>query len=126
MAGNKGRSQKAAKKNYYNSYNYEKNRTLRLKRHLNKHPEDVQAQRALGNIHHKGPRPSNDKLGWVDRSETINGFTSDKKDDANHIYYDVSGPHSARQIAQMAAHIRKVERQHRHEMQFGKKAGKKS
>lgn len=127
MAGNKGRGQKAAKKQYYSSYNYEKNRKLRLERHLSKHPEDVQAKAALKNIHHRGPRPSTSKMGWVDRTMTIQGGYTEKKDDYSLVFANVGGPAEAKALAQMAAHVRKVERMKQHGVDFlNEKPKKKS
>lgn len=109
MANAKGRDGKAQKQ-YYASYNYEQNRKERLQRHLSKHPEDEQAQAALKNIHHRGPRPSNAQLGWMGRSMTIRGFNSDKKNDTNLLFANIGGPQDAKERAQMAAHVRRVER----------------
>jgi len=124
MAGNKGRAGKA-KKQYYSSYNYEKNRKDRLQRHLNKHPEDAQAKAALKNIHHRGPRPSTSKMGWIDRSMTIQGFNTGKKDDYSLLYSDVNGPKDAKERAQMAAHVRRVERMSQSGYDFGLNGPKK-
>lgn|SRR5690554_1584185 len=122
MAGNKGRGQKAAKKSYYSSYNYEKNRKKKLERLLKEQPNNEQIKAALKNIHHRGPRPSGDKLGWINRNETLSGFVSDKKQDKAHIYADVSGKKDAAITAWMAAHVRKVERQRQHELNYQPKA----
>lgn len=118
MPNQKGRDGKAQKQ-YYSSYNYEKNRKLRLQRHLNKHPEDEQAKAAMKNIHHRGPRPSNNKMGWIDRSMTLQGFNMNKKDDYSLLYADVNGPKDAKERAQMAAHVRRIERMRQNGHDFG-------
>lgn len=117
MASTKGRGQKASKKAHYAAYNYEKNRAAKLTRVLERQPNDAQVMAALANIHYRGVQPSKDKLGWINRFETLNGFISDKKD-KGHLYADVTGPHDAKQRAKMAAHVRKVERKHQHDMNF--------
>lgn len=111
MANQKGRDGKGEKQ-YYASYNYEKNRKLRIQRHLNKHPEDEQAKAAMKNIHHRGPRPSNARLGWMDRNTSIHGFNSDKKNDTSLLFANVGGPKDAMERAKMAAHVRRVEQMH--------------
>lgn len=124
MAGNKGRAGKA-KKQFYASYDYEGNRKKRLTRHLARQPNDEQAQKALKNIHHRGPRPSTNKIGWINRMETIEGFVADKKQDTALLYDNLNGPQDAFQRAKMAKHVRDVERRHRHEVEFNSKKAKK-
>lgn len=118
MANNKGRGQKAAKKNYYSSYSYEKNRKRKLERLLKQQPENEQIKKALKNIHHRGPKPSKENLGWVDRTETLAGFHSQKKNESDALYSDLGGPKDARDRAKMAAHVRKVERMRQHELTY--------
>lgn len=122
MAGTKGRNHKAAKKNYYSSYNYEKNRKKRLERLLKKQPNNEQIKAALKNIHHRGPRPSINKLGWINREETLSGSVSHKKQDTSHIYANVVTKKDAATAAWVAAHVRKVERQRQHELNYQSKA----
>lgn len=118
MAGTKGRGQKASKKAHYASYNYEKNRAKKLTKLVEENPNDAQLMAALRNIHYRGPQPSKDKLGWINRFETLSGYVSDKKNDKGHLYEDVTGQYDAKQRAKMAAHVRKVERKHQHDMNF--------
>jgi hypothetical protein len=126
MANNAGRNGKAQKQ-YYLSYNYEKNRKIRLERHLSKHPEDAQAQAALKNIHFRPKAPLN-RLGWIDRTATIGGFTSEKKNDTALLFSDHKGPKDAKDRAQMAAHVRKIERmiQHGHDFNVDGQAKSRS
>jgi len=124
MANNKGRGQKAAKKNYYNSYNPEAQRKIRLERHLKNHPNDDQAKAAKKNPQARGPKPSKEVLGWVDRFETVDGMFIDSKKDQGHLYADLRGKKDAKDRSWMASVIRKAERQRQHELNFGKKAGK--
>jgi hypothetical protein len=126
MASQKGRSQKASKKAQYISYNYEKNKAAKLQRHMKSHPEDDQSKTALKNIKYTGTCASKDSLGWINRFETLQGYVSDKKGDQGHLYADISGAKDARDRAKMAAHIRKVERKHQHDLHFKEKSHKKS
>jgi len=120
MSNQKGRDGKAQKQ-YYASYNYEANRKKRLNRHLARQPNDEQAKKALKNIHHRGPRKSENRLGWINRFETIEGFVTEKKDDKGFLYENIGGPKDAFQRAWMAKHVRDVNRRHRHEIEFNSK-----
>jgi len=124
MANNKGRGHKAAKKNYYNSYNPEAQRKARLERHLKDHPNDDQALKAKKSLKARGPKPSKEKIGWVNRFETLDGAFVDTKKDSGHLYDNLRGQKDAKDRAKMAAHCRKAERQHQHELAFGKTIGK--
>lgn len=77
MAGSKGNNS-ASSKAYYGSYNPAKQRAKRLERHLKKHPNDVQAQNALSNPQLRGPKPSNNKNGWLTRDMLVSDFTPAK------------------------------------------------
>lgn len=113
----KGRNS-ASDKAYYSSYNYEAQRRKRLERHLKRQPNDEQAQTALKNIHHRGPRPSNNKGGWMTRSMMIFDFYDDKK-----------GPKldnvSPKTLAWMRSIMKKAEKQHQHEKNYAPKAERK-
>lgn len=113
----KGRNS-ASYKAYYNSYNYEAQRRKRLERHLKRQPNDEQAQAALKNIHHRGPRPSNNEGGWMTRNMMIFDFYDDKK-----------GPKldntSPKVLAWMRSIMKKAEKQHQHEKNYATKAERK-
>lgn len=124
MSNSKGRASKS-KKLHYAAYNYEANRARSLTRHLARQPNDTQAAKALKNIQYGGPRKSGSPMGWVQRNETVEGFTTGKKDDKGLLYENLSGPKDALDRALMAKHIRDVERRHQHEVEFNSKKNKK-
>jgi len=117
MAGSKGNNSVSSKQ-YYNTYNYEAQRRKRLERHLKRQPNDEQAQAALKNIHHRGPRPSNKEGGWLTRDMSVKDFYDDKKGPK----LDETSP---KVIAWMRSIMKRAEKQYQHEKNYASKESRK-
>jgi hypothetical protein len=117
MAGRTGRNG-VSQKAQYASYDPIKNRRIKLERLSKQQPNNKDIDVALKNVHARGPRVPNEKFGWIDRTATLAGFNSHKKEDQGGLYDNITGPADARARAQMSSFCRKVENQHQHDVNF--------
>ncbi|MDX1532687.1 MAG: hypothetical protein R3230_00615 [Nitrosopumilaceae archaeon] len=106
MAKGSKKKTSAANTRYFNAYNPEKQRKARLARHLKRHPNDAQANKASTKNRRKAPL---NKLGWLTR-EMANKIYIGKaiKDiDAVTIVNSLS-PQQRVKMAQAHAQLRKI------------------
>lgn len=137
MANQKGRKHKAAKKNYYSSYDYVSQKRKRLTRLAKQQPNNTHIQEALKNIREypKGGKKPNNKLGWVSRQDDVfttgtlelTGLLPTKKKPFQDILLgqrSILGRHEARAALQVAHIVNKAARKFRHETTFNSKRRK--
>lgn len=97
-----------SKKNYFKTYNYDKNRRIKLERLLAKQPENKQIQKALDNIHYRRKTP-----------KTVNGWVFSQKNSS--IFENISGKEDAMSRAFVQSIIAKTNRELKHKAEFGSK-----